>query len=135
MRKTHLKIWNANLLITVGAIILTIFCVIMLIKPNRTYYFAGEMLFDNGTRQENIPIYTNIELPAGVYDVVLEYHADFSLNSWINAVDGTVFYGGLLTNGEPIYKNLTHYVDLWQCHYVVSRGMFCNVLENHPYVW
>lgn len=101
-------------LVLVSALLLTIFCIFQICKPNATYHFQGETVFEVGVEQPEAIIYDHISLPAGVYDVVLEYQTNTNMKNICSAFDGTVFNGGLLTNGEHLheYLNNTDY-KLW----------------------
>ncbi len=88
------------------AMLLTVFCMIRIVMPNQQYHYSGEAAFEVGKAQSNYVIYDQIVLPPGVYEVELEYQSDTSLVNLCTVKDGTVFNGGLLTNGECLYKNL-----------------------------
>lgn len=88
------------------SVLLTLFCIFQLVKPNRVYSFEGGMTLNRDMAGQEVIIYDQIALPAGVYELQLEYQTDTSTQSLCTVKDGTVFYGGLLTNGEHLYKNL-----------------------------
>ncbi len=85
--------------------VLALFCVIRIAMPNKTYDFQEDVLFPEGVNAENVVIYDGISLPAGGYEVEVFYETDGDLKAHINLQDGTVFHGGLKTNGEHTYAN------------------------------
>ncbi len=108
MKKKDLLL-RKDIMITTGcALLLTLFCMIMILMPNRTYCYQGGRVFDNGVAETEAIVYEKIALPPGVYDIILEYQTDTSLNSLCSVKDGTVYTGGLLTNWEILHKNLNH---------------------------
>lgn len=88
------------------SVLLTLFCVFKLVMPNQSYHYDGELTLDNGMAGQEVAIYDQIVLPIGVYEIQMEYKTDTSMQSLCTVKDGTVFHGGLLTNGEHLYKNL-----------------------------
>lgn len=89
------------------ALLLTIVCLVQMLRPGREYLYEGGMHFAEGTAVSGQPVYEGISLPAGVYRVALEYSTSEDLRSLCHVQDGTVFPGGLLTNGEILYSGLT----------------------------
>lgn len=87
-------------------LLLALVCVFQLIKPNQVYFYEGGMTLDNNMAGQEVVVYEQIALPAGVYELQLEYKTDVSMQSICTVKDGTVFHGGLITNGEHLYKNL-----------------------------
>ncbi|MCM1100948.1 MAG: hypothetical protein NC398_06140 [Acetatifactor muris] len=59
-------------------------------------------------------MYEDIVLRPGVYRIELQYTTDTDTNALCNVTDGTVFTGGLLSNGEHLYsaRHRTGY-DIW----------------------
>lgn len=86
--------------------VLFIFCIIQIVMPCREYHYDGNETF-SGTSYEEKTVYENISLPPGVYRIELAYKIDADLQGMCNVIDGTVFQGGLLTNGEPLYSGLS----------------------------
>lgn len=89
-------------------------CVLQIIRPCQEYQYEGSSVFveENGT--EYAALYSGIDLRPGVYRIELEYATDTDLAGVCNIEDGTVFFRGLLTNGEHLYSGLdkTGY-DIW----------------------
>ncbi len=81
-------------------------CIFKIIRPNVNIRLEGEHGFYEGTIVENEVIYEHIALKPGVYYVELEYDTDTDLGAVCSMQDGTVFTGGLLTNGEHMYSGL-----------------------------
>ncbi len=81
-------------------------CVLKILSPNQSYRFEGGFAFPEGTPTEDTVIYEGISLSPGVYFIELEYTSDTDLAALCSLKDGTVFTGGLLTNGEHIYGGL-----------------------------
>lgn len=86
--------------------ILTLYCVIRLLLPKQVYEWDGAYVFERGAASENSVVYEGISLKPGVYRVQLEYQADMDLRSHCTVRDGTVFSGGLLTNGQGLCQGL-----------------------------
>lgn len=84
-----------------------LFCTIRILMPDRVYRFQNSHAFSPGEACDNYVIYRDIPLKAGVYYIEQEYNTDTDRNAICSAQDGTVFTGGLLTNGEHLYKGLT----------------------------
>ncbi len=82
------------------------FCIFKILQPGTSIRLEGEYTFTEGTIEENKVIYDSISLKPGVYYVELEYTTDTDLGAVCNMQDGTVFTGGLLTNGEHVYSGL-----------------------------
>lgn len=92
-------------IISVVLTILILFCVVKIILPCREYRFSAGEIFVAGEPGQTV-IYEGISLPPGVYRLELEYSVDADLQAVCSVADGTVFSGGLLTNGEPLYRGL-----------------------------
>ena len=86
-------------------IILMLFCIVKMIIPCREYRFNAVDI-PAGEEPGQTVIYEGISLPPGVYRLELEYSVDSDLQVLCSVADGTVFSGGLLTNGEPLYQGL-----------------------------
>lgn len=86
-------------------LLLAALCIFQIIRPNKVYYREGATEFVEGTAQ-NRAVYDQIALPFGIYEVELDYQSDTDLKSICTVEDGTVFHGGLLTNGEHLYTGL-----------------------------
>ncbi len=100
---------NKTIFLTVACtFLLSLFCVVKICMPNQEYKYEGQTVFEEGTACTEAIIYEYISLPAGVYDVVLEYQTDTNMKNLCTVADETVFSGGLLTNGEHLYQNLNH---------------------------
>ena len=87
------------------AVVLTILCIVRMAMPNRAYQYMGSHTFTTGVPEE-ISIMKGISLPVGVYEVELVYDTDTNMKNVCYMADGTVFNGGLLTNGENLHANL-----------------------------
>lgn len=89
------------------ALLLALVCLIQMLRPRREYLYEGGTCFTEGIAVHEQPIYEGISLPAGVYRVALEYSTSEDMRSLCQVQDGTVFPGGLLTNGETFYSGLS----------------------------
>ncbi len=81
-------------------------CVFKILAPNENYQFQGQFDFTEGVSTSDTVIYEGISLKPGVYYIELQYVSDTDLVALCNMKDGTVFTGGLLTNGEHMYGGL-----------------------------
>ena len=96
------------------AIIFTVFCVVRISLPKQVYNYSGEMIFESDGGIQNAIVFDKIKLPMGVYKLKLEYQTDTNMQNLCMVEDGTVFFGGLLVNGETLYENLTSTdITLW----------------------
>lgn len=107
-RIDELKLWKKRPVIffTVLFFLMLFFLIIQMVRPCRKYHLEGEYEFEQGVSTQNTVVYENIVLPPGVYQVLLDYKTDTDAVSLCNVADGTVFYGALLSNGEPLYSGL-----------------------------
>ena len=81
-------------------------CIVNIIAPNTQYYFENSYSFEEKAAVEEQVVYEGIALKPGVYLVELEYETDTDVVGHAIMKDGTVFHGGLLTNGEHLYSEL-----------------------------
>ena len=86
--------------------VLFLFCMIQIVKPCKIYHYDGNETF-SGTSYEEKTIYEDISLSPGVYRIELAYKIDANLQGICNVVDGTISSGGVLSNGEPLYRGLS----------------------------
>lgn len=96
------KFWIVSLV----ALALSLPCIYFLIKPNGTYTYEGDRIFENGELVSDTVIFEQISLSQGIYQVELMYDTDTYLQYRCNVEDSSVFSGGLLTNGEHLYVGL-----------------------------
>ncbi len=82
------------------------FCIFQLLLPKDVLHFQGSHVFEQGVATEETVVYDNISLKPGVYFVELEYQAEKDFLAHCNMKDGTVFTGGLRTNGDQTYGGL-----------------------------
>lgn len=94
-------------IVFIVAIIFTVFCAVRISLPKQVYNYSGEMIFESNGGIQSAIAYEKIKLPMGVYKIKLEYQTDTSMQNTCIVEDGTVYYGGLLSNQECLYKNLT----------------------------
>lgn len=96
------------------SLLLSLLCVIRIAMPNREWNYAGSYEFVKGTPCPDQEVYEHISLGAGVYRLELSYESAGDTNAMCNVKDGTVYYGGLLCNGEHMYAALNHTsYDFW----------------------
>ncbi len=72
------------------------------VKPLREYTYEGSHTFEPGVAVEYVA-YSDISLAPGVYEIQLEYDSDREIGNFCSVADGTVFSGGLITNGQNLY--------------------------------
>ena len=104
----------------VNIVILAIFAVALImgfwlmLGPKEEYRFEGSFTPTPGVVLREEPIYEDISLRPGVYQVELSYETENPMGYLCTAKDETVFRGGLLTNGENLYggKGKTGYL-MW----------------------
>lgn len=109
IQKIHeLKLWGKRPFYLGGCVFLlsALFCVIRIILPCKEYQYEGGYDFKETAENSSVAVYEGISLPPGVYRVELEYDTDTDFAGLCNIADGTVFSGGLNTNGEHLYSAL-----------------------------
>lgn len=111
-----LKLWTKKpiILFSGAVLILLLFLIVRIAMPCREYEYNGSHFFETGVPVTDAVIYAGLNLNPGVWRISLEYETDTDLGAMCTVADGTVFTGGLLTNGEPFYSGLgkTHYA-MW----------------------
>ncbi len=92
--------------------IFSAFFFVKILKPNQIYQFSGERIFKDG--DPAAAVYEGIILKPGIYHVEMEIAADRDMIAVCTVEDGTVFSGGLLTNGEHLYAGMSRTdFDFW----------------------
>ena len=95
-------------------LLLSLVCVIRIAMPDREWNYTGRYEFAEGEPCTGLTVYEHIPLGIGVYRVELSYESAGDTNAMCNVKDGTVYYGGLLCNGEHMYAALDHTsYDFW----------------------
>lgn len=104
----ELKLWKKRPVIffTTFFFLLLFLLIIKVANPCQEYHFEGECRFDQSVSTQNTVIYEGIRLSPGVYQVLMNYETDTDMVALCNVADGTVFTGGLLSNGEHLYSGL-----------------------------
>ncbi len=114
----ELKVWTKKpFCITIAVCsLLILFCLIKIGIPCEVWEYEckGGLDFTEGSSGGDIVVCDGICLKPGVYRIELAYDTDTDLVALCNVADGTVFYKGLLSNGEHMYSGLhrTGY-DMW----------------------
>lgn len=80
-------------------------CIIRIVIPCREYHYNGSETFDSTISGQAV-VYQDISLSPGIWRIELDYSVDTDLQFLCNVADGTVFSGGLLSGGEPLYSGL-----------------------------
>ncbi len=115
-RLSALKVWKRKpfVLFTCFFLLMLLFLLIRLAFPCREYHFTGSGSFFPQDPVGSTTVYEGISLPAGTYRVRLQYWTDTDVAALCNVEDGSVFFGGLQSNGEHLYSGLdeTGY-DIW----------------------
>ena len=94
--------------------VLMVGCIIRIAMPNREWNYTGSCEFTEGEESTDRAVYEHIPLGRGVYRVELFYESGGDANAICNVKDSTVYTGGLLCNGEHIYRALEHTsYDFW----------------------
>ncbi len=103
-----LKWWKSRPVVcfTAGLFLLCSFWAAQILRPLREYHLEGQYRFETGSSTQNTVLYEGISLPPGTYRIRLEYQTDTDLSAVCKVKDGTVYFGGLLSNGEHLYRNL-----------------------------
>lgn len=111
-----LKLWRERTFRVFGVLSLlpVLFCVVQMARPCREYQYEKPYAFEPGVPSDATVVYDDVALGPGVYRIELEYFSDGDLVGLCNVADGTVYKGGLLSNGEHMYGGLgrTGY-DIW----------------------
>ncbi len=117
-RIDELKVWKKkSFCVTMAVIVLmALLCLIKIAMPcgEWEYECEGGPAYAEGGSDGEMTVCGGICLKPGVYRIELAYHTDTDLVAMCNVTDGTVFYKGLLSNGEHMYSGLrrTGY-DMW----------------------
>lgn len=106
LKTLNLKKQKAFWVISIISLALVIFCSIQILLPNKQFRYEGSCTFQPGTITTDTVVYGGIPLRPGVYYVELSYDTDTDLGALCTLKDGSVFHGGLLTNGEHVYSGL-----------------------------
>lgn len=94
--------------------VLAAVCVVRIAMPNREWNYPGSYAFTEGEPCTDRAVYEHIPLGMGVYRVELSYESTGEANAICNVKDSTVYTGGLLCNGEHMYRALEHTsYDFW----------------------
>lgn len=94
--------------------VLMVGCIIRIAMPNGKWNYTGSCEFTEGEESTDRAVYEHIPLGRGVYRVELSYESGGDANAICNVKDSTVYTGGLLCNGEHIYRALEHTsYDFW----------------------
>lgn len=80
-------------------------CIVRALLPGESVYVPGELVIEENTEAADRVIYEGISLKPGVWRVEVEYTTDTDYKANFSIQDGTVFAGGLKTNGEVVYEN------------------------------
>lgn len=105
-RMKELKIWKKKPFYVTAAVfgVFILFCVVRIVTPCHVYEYEGGYSFETGVGTESTAVYGGISLRPGVYKVELDYAAETDLVGVCNVADGTVFSGGILSNGDFLYS-------------------------------
>ena len=109
LRNLELQKKKSILAITSIYLLFCIVCLAYMIKPNVIYeYNTGDIYIGEDMRGTTSVLYDGISLTPGVYDIRVFYETDTDRSAVCSLQDGSVFHGGLLTNGEHLYRGLHH---------------------------
>lgn len=106
LKTLNLRKQKAFWAISIISLVLIIFCIIQILLPNKQEQYEGSYTFEPGTITTDTVVFGGISLRPGVYYVELYFDTDTDLSALCTLKDGSVFHGGLLTNGEHIYSGL-----------------------------
>lgn len=111
----QLHVWRKKPVLLCAAIVLpaALLLLLRIMQPCAAYVYEGGHSFTAAMAGDSVALYDHIRLSPGVYEIRLEYEADDS-QAYCTVRDGTVFTGGLLTNGTALYsgKSETSYL-IW----------------------
>lgn len=107
MKKIYFWKRKSTRIVLAISIALMFFCVIQILRPNREYFYEGDILFQEGIPVEDFPVYEGIQLPPGVYRVELMYSSSTDMQNLCYVQDRTVYPQGLLTHGDQFYSGLS----------------------------
>lgn len=95
--------WLIMLILGIGCAV----CVFHIVSPNASYHLDNHYVFESGVPSYDTIVFDNISLKPGAYEIMLQYNTDTDAANICTLKDGSVFMGGLLTNGEHLYSALS----------------------------
>lgn len=102
MNKKDLLKQKSIYVVLIVAMVLSLFCLVGMVKPDQQYHFEGSHTFDTGIAVSEAVLYDDISLPAGIYEVRLQYQTDVSFKNLCFVTDPSA---KLKTNYEELFKN------------------------------
>ncbi len=97
---------NSFRLIVLLLSLLCAVCVWHIATPCESLQMDKYYYFESGVPTSDTVVFDQIALRPGVYEIRLQYETDTDLAGLCSLRDGSVFTGGLLTNGEHLYSAL-----------------------------
>ncbi len=97
---------NSFRLIVLLLSLLCAVCVWHIATPCESLQMDKYYYFESGVPTSDTVVFDQIALRPGVYEIRLQYETDTDLAGLCSLRDGSVFTGGLLTNGEHLYNAL-----------------------------
>jgi len=88
--------------ILAAAILLSVFCLVQLLRPDRVFCQDADILLSEGVPVTDSPILQQIALPAGIYRVQISYTLSEGGSALCAVADPTVFQGGLAADEFPL---------------------------------
>lgn len=97
---------NSFRLIVLLLSLLCAVCIWHIATPCESLQMDKYYYFEPGVPTSDTVVFDRIALRPGVYEIRLQYETDTDMVGLCSLQDGTVFTGGLLTNGEHLYSAL-----------------------------
>ena len=88
--------------VLIVAMVLSLFCLGGMAKPDQQYSFDGTHVFEAGAAVSEAVLYEGISLSPGIYEVRLQYQTDTSFKNLCFVTDSS---GKLQTNYEELFQN------------------------------
>lgn len=105
LRLIHRKSFICTATVT---LVLSLFCIVRILIPNRIYTYEGtERFFTGQDSNTSIPIFENLSLSPGMYHIKMDYTTNTDGSSICFAEDANVYTGALLVNYNFLYSNLS----------------------------
>lgn len=97
---------NSFRLIVLVLSLLCAVCIFRIAMPCESLQMDKYYYFESGVPTSDTVVFDHVALRPGVYEIMLQYETDTDMAGLCSLRDGSVFTGGLLTNGEHLYSAL-----------------------------
>lgn len=106
IRTLSLHTKNSFRLIVLLLSLLCAFCIWHIAMPCESQQIDKYYYFESGIPTSDTVVFDHVALKPGIYKICLQYETDTDLAGLCSLQDNSVFTGGLLTNGEHLYRAL-----------------------------